>query len=108
MVVFCRTIPRHPRSTLFPYATLFRSNRLVMGFEREGTLIVSNGNVSAPSIVIGLANGDGTMNVVGGNVRVRSEKVGSVGACGTRTPSIAGGNEMVTNGEFGAGNDGTL
>src|SRR5690242_15484055 len=108
MVVFCRTIPRHPRSTLFPYATLFRSNRLVMGFEREGTLIVSNGNVSAPSIVIGLANGDGTMNVVGGNVSASSNILVGVSASGTGTVSIVGGNVMVTNGVFGAGNDGTL
>src|SRR5258708_23048240 len=46
-------IRRPPRSTLFPYTTLFRSNSQTVqytGLTRDGLFLIENGKVTAPVV----------------------------------------------------------
>src|SRR3712207_6996658 len=57
-MVFYLMIRRPPRSTLFPYTTLFRSNAVVAMNVREPELILAARLGHAGAVVIGVGDGE--------------------------------------------------
>jgi hypothetical protein len=77
-------------------------NRIVAGYQRDGTLKVTGGTVIAPEIVIGLTNGSGALNLTNGSVTVSNLLVG-LNSSGTGVVNVAGGTLTATNGQVQVG-----
>ncbi|HUK81196.1 MAG TPA: hypothetical protein VLZ12_01050 [Verrucomicrobiae bacterium] len=83
-------------------------DRIVVAYEGDGRMIVSNGAVRVLEMVIGLANGRGTFEMAGGSVNLSSNLLVGMNSSATGNVFITGGSVVVTNGVFGVGNNGTV
>ena len=85
------------------------NNRIVVADGADGTMLVSNGTVNAPEMVIGFSAGNtGTLAMNGGIVSLSSNLWIGMNASVTGLVTISGGTLTVTNGTFGIGNSGTV
>ncbi len=83
------------------------NNRIVVAYGADGTLIVSNGTVNAPEMVIGLSAGNtGSLVMNGGVMNLSSNLLIGLNASATGVVTISGGTLTVTNGTFGIGSTG--
>src|SRR6185503_3578048 len=83
-------------------------NRMVGGYLRDGALNVTGGIVSAPEIVVGLANGNGALNLSSGSVTATGNLLVGVDSTASGVVNITGGALDVSHGVLGVGNGGSL
>ncbi len=84
-------------------------NRIVVGYLGDGKLVVSNGTVKAPEMLVGASAGKtGTVEVAGGIVNLSSNLLVGMTASATGIVTVTGGSLIVTNGVFAVGNNGTV
>ncbi len=81
-------------------------NRISVGFQGDGRMLLSNGTVRAPEMVVGHLNGRGTFEMAGGVLNLSSNLLVGLDASATGAVFITGGTLIVTNGFFGVGNNG--
>jgi T5SS/PEP-CTERM-associated repeat protein len=79
--------------TITPFATNLTT--LVVGFSRPGSMVVSDGTVSAGAGFVGFSDGDGTLTLNGGGITLTTNLY--VGVIGTGTLWMAGGQFTQTN-----------
>jgi T5SS/PEP-CTERM-associated repeat protein len=92
-----------------PFEDAVLHNRVVVGYLGDGRLVVSNGTVKAPEMLVGASAGKtGTVEVAGGIVNLSSNLLVGMSASATGIVTITGGSLIVTNGVFGVGNNGTV
>ena len=92
-----------------PFEDPALNNRIVVANGADGTMIVSNGTVNAPEMVVGLSTGNtGTLAMNGGVVSLSSNLLVGMNTSVTGLVAISGGTLTVTNGTFGVGNNGKV
>jgi T5SS/PEP-CTERM-associated repeat protein len=90
-----------------PFEDPALNDRIVVSYLGDGRMIVSNGTVLGLEMVVGLASGEGTLEMAGGSVNLSSNLLVGMTSTATGVVTITGGSISVTNGVFGVGNDGT-
>ena len=93
--------------TPFSFEDANMHNRILAGYLHDGALNVTGGTVSAPEIVVGLANGHGALNMSSGSVTVTGNLLVGVDSSASGSVNITGGTVNVPNGVFGIGNGGS-
>ncbi len=92
-----------------PFEDPVLHNRIVVSYLGHGKLVVSNGTVKAPEMLVGASAGKtGTVEVAGGTVNLSSNLLVGMTASATGIVTITGGSLIVTNGVFAVGNNGTV
>jgi len=83
-----------------PFEDAILHSRIVVSYLADGKLVVSNGTVRTPGLIVGASAGNtGTLELPGGNTSVFSNMtVGLVGCTATGLVSVTGGSLFVTNG----------
>jgi hypothetical protein len=83
-----------------PFEDAILNNRIVVAYGADGTMLVSNGAVRTPALVLGVNAGNtGTLELSGGSASVFSNMTVGLGGCAsTGIVNVTGGSLYVTNG----------